>query len=54
MRVIAGSGQRSSVDGKGMESSFNRPIGMAYCEESQVCFVADSFGHQIREVFFEN
>ena len=47
---IAGSGKRGQTDGSFMQAEFNQPQGMAYDNENNLLYVADTENHLIRKL----
>ncbi len=50
MTTFAGSGEQSTVDGTGINSSFNRPAGISIDQESGEMYVAEWEGKSIRKL----
>jgi hypothetical protein len=48
--TLAGSGTPGSADGNQLGATFNRPRGIAYCENEHTLYVADTGNNEIRAV----
>jgi hypothetical protein len=50
--VVAGDGNKQSIDGTAAECSFASPCGIAVDEKTHLCFVADKDSSRIRKISF--